>query len=304
MTMTNKRITESQLRNKTASLRDYIDQVTAEEQSHLNEWGSAKDWGAAVGGGLGAAAGGLAGGVPGAALGPAGAATGAVVGGAAGHEAGSKLGAQAGEWLGNAAGRVGKAWDAATGSWGKTSPQAAAPAGTTKPGAPAKPGAGGKADPAVLKIQNDLIAQGAKIKADGIMGPATAAAQAQFAKKPPAAAAAPQVNVDSQQAQMLAAQTAGMDEPAPQAAAPAGTTAPVVNPHIPKPDTSKQDAWAKLSPEQQKWLGGADPTDPAILARMRSAVPDAPAAAVAKESVTYSDENSLARIMQIANHRR
>ena len=49
------------------------------------------------------------------------------------------------------------------------------------------------------------------------------------------------------------------------------------NPWIPKPDTSKQDAWAKLSPAQQKWLGGADPTDPYILARMRSAVPDEPA---------------------------
>lgn len=49
------------------------------------------------------------------------------------------------------------------------------------------------------------------------------------------------------------------------------------NPWIPKPDTSKQDAWAKLSPAQQKWLGQADPTDPYILARMRSAVPDEPA---------------------------
>jgi hypothetical protein len=47
-----------------------------------------------------------------------------------------------------------------------------------------------------------------------------------------------------------------------------------VNPWAPKQDTTKQDAWAKLSPEQQKWLGGADPTDPIILARMRSAVPD------------------------------
>lgn len=55
------------------------------------------------------------------------------------------------------------------------------------------------------------------------------------------------------------------------------TIAEADNPWIPKPDTSKQDAWAKLSPAQQKWLGGADPTDPYILARMRAAVPDEPA---------------------------
>ena len=32
-----------------------------------------------------------------------------------------------------------------------------------------------------------------------------------------------------------------------------------------------------FSPEQEKWLGGADRTDPYILARMRRAVPDSPA---------------------------
>lgn len=37
------------------------------------------------------------------------------------------------------------------------------------------------------------------------------------------------------------------------------------NPHA--SDPAKSAAWAKLSPEDQKWLGGADPTDPAILAR-------------------------------------
>jgi hypothetical protein len=47
----------------------------------------------------------------------------------------------------------------------------------------------------------------------------------------------------------------------------------------PDPREAKKAAWDKLSPEQQKWLGGADPTDPIILARMRSAVPDKPAAA-------------------------
>lgn len=67
---------------------------------------------------------------------------------------------------------------------------------TAKP--QAKPQA--KGDPAVLKLQQDLIAKGAKIKADGIMGPATQAAQKQFggaaaaattAATPAAPAAAP-----------------------------------------------------------------------------------------------------------------
>ena len=45
---------------------------------------------------------------------------------------------------------------------------------------PTRPGqqtSGRQPDPAVLKIQKDLIAKGYKIKADGIMGPATQAAQ-------------------------------------------------------------------------------------------------------------------------------
>lgn len=41
-----------------------------------------------------------------------------------------------------------------------------------------------KADPAILKLQQELIAKGAKIKADGIDGPATQAAKKQFAEKP------------------------------------------------------------------------------------------------------------------------
>ena len=67
------------------------------------------------------------------------------------------------------------------------------------------------------------------------------------------------------------------------------------NPWAPKQDTSKQDAWAKLSPEQQKWLGGADPTDPIILARMKAAVPDkAPAAAPAAAPAPAAPQGSAA----------
>lgn len=75
--------------------------------------------------------------------------------------------------------------------------QAAATTGTTKPVA--------KPDPNVLKLQQDLIAKGAKIKADGIMGPATKAAQAQFGGQAAAPAgttapAAPTPAVPGQQA--------------------------------------------------------------------------------------------------------
>ena len=45
-------------------------------------------------------------------------------------------------------------------------------------------------------------------------------------------------------------------------------------------DPAKDAAWKALSPEDQKWLGGADPTDPAILARApNKGKPAAPAAA-------------------------
>ena len=60
-------------------------------------------------------------------------------------------------------------------------------------GTAAAMGAGGKpaptapkSDPAVMKQQQDLIAKGAKIKADGIMGPATQAAIKQFGGAGPA----------------------------------------------------------------------------------------------------------------------
>lgn len=55
--------------------------------------------------------------------------------------------------------------------------QAAAPAAAKLPTRPGQQTSGQKPDPAVLKLQQDLIAKGAKIKADGIMGPATQAAQ-------------------------------------------------------------------------------------------------------------------------------
>ena len=43
--------------------------------------------------------------------------------------------------------------------------------------------------------------------------------------------------------------------------------------------------------EQEEWLGGADRTDPYILSRMRSAVPDSPAQKVKFESATGQNKN-------------
>jgi len=80
----------------------------------------------------------------------------------------------------------------ATGTPAPTQTAAKPQAGqSASPKPAAKPAA--KSDPAVLKLQQDLIAKGAKIKADGIMGPATQAAQKQFGGQAasPAPAAAP-----------------------------------------------------------------------------------------------------------------
>jgi len=59
-------------------------------------------------------------------------------------------------------------------------------AGAMRSTGQAAPKPAAKSDPAVLKQQQDLIAKGAKIKADGVMGPATQAAIKQFAAAPAA----------------------------------------------------------------------------------------------------------------------
>jgi hypothetical protein len=70
-------------------------------------------------------------------------------------------------------------------------------------------------------------------------------------------------------------------------------------------DPAKDAAWKALSPEDQKWLGGADPTDSAILARApNKGKPAAPSAAPSAEAPAVSnpqnpggmsDEEMLAR---------
>lgn len=71
------------------------------------------------------------------------------------------------------------AQDDATGVDAAVAANAAKPATSTEPAA-AKPKVMAKSDPAVMKIQQDLIAQGAPIKADGVMGDATRKAMQQF----------------------------------------------------------------------------------------------------------------------------
>jgi hypothetical protein len=50
--------------------------------------------------------------------------------------------------------------------------------------------------------------------------------------------------------------------------------------------------------EQEEWLGGADRTDPYILARMRKAVPDAPQAA-SKAETKITTETMLQEAQKI-----
>jgi chemotaxis protein histidine kinase CheA len=152
-----KKITENELLNKVSRLKEYIAVVESEQVNEVN-------WGALGTGAMNAVRG-----------------------------AGSAIANGAQKFFGSTAGKL--ATGAAVGAGGLaagqalTAPgQAAAPAGTTK--------VPGKSDPAVKALQDKLIAAGAKIKADGIMGPATAAAQKQFPQAaagttPPAPPAAP-----------------------------------------------------------------------------------------------------------------
>lgn len=68
-------------------------------------------------------------------------------------------------------------------------------------------------------------------------------------------------------------------QPAPAGQVTSGSGAPVQSGTAAPAADAVAAAKAKLSPAQLKWLGGADPTDPAIMARLKSAVPDAPGVA-------------------------
>ena len=110
--------------------------------------------------------------------------------------------------------------------------------------------------------------------------PAVAVAKAPVAKAPAQAAdpAPAQAGTPAAATSVDAAKAAG----AAMNAEPAAPAAPAA-PAGPWPAGSAQDkAWQALSPEDQKWLGGADPTDQMILARAPNggkpaAAPAAPA---------------------------
>jgi hypothetical protein len=156
-------------------------------------------------------------------------------------------------------------------------------------------------DPNVKALQDKLIAAGAKIKADGIMGPATRAAQAQFpnvttqtdAEKAVAAninsanntpvtppvAPAPQTSMNTDDE----AGTHAFDPTWGGTVATGGqTTAPNANATwnnatqtaVPNPPAAPAApaGWTP-TPEQVKWLGSADQQDPIVMSRMPGVKP-------------------------------
>lgn len=146
---------------------------------------------------------------------------------------------------------------------GQAAPQQSAnPTQKPAPGAPAKPAApaAGKSDPNVMALQQKLIAAGAKIKADGIMGPATRAAQAQF----------PNVTTQTDAEKAVAADINSADKtpatptpaPAPAApAAPAGMQAVADddgNTTITRPDGSTM----VVGPDGKQIMPGSNPNLP------------------------------------------
>jgi hypothetical protein len=162
--------------------------------------------------------------------------------------------------------------------------QAAAP--VKLPTRPGQQTSGRRSDPAVLKIQQDLIAKGYKIKADGIMGPATQAAQK--------AAAAPNQS---------SAETARLSRPAPGAVQQAAT--PAVDPT--KQSVNQRLATGPSLIDQGRArlgipAGGTTPAAPKVPAA--PAAPRAPAAPVTA-GATNADrrdfEESVDRMRRLSN---
>lgn len=243
--------------------------------------------------------------------------------------AGSAIANGAQKVLGSTAGKVGLGAAAGAGALaaGQQLAGGAAPAaaGTTKP-------AGGKPDPAIMKQQQDLIAKGAKIKADGIMGPATQAAITQFGGAAPAAPAEPAApgaeapvdttdplaanNAQSTGAAPAApaapAQTFAQNVAANKAAAQPGGAPAAAQPGLP---ASVPGSVAQLSQMAQQGLQTGQPasTDDlmkqaqAALAAKQAKPAAAPAGAavqgqMAAESVGFQNEE-LSRIISLVHHR-
>ena len=144
-----------------------------------------------------------------------------------------------------------------------TPPQAASPAAAPAP-APATAAAKtpAKSDPKVLALQQDLIRKGAKIKPDGVMGPATAAAQKQFG-----AARDPSAAYRGDRSDMKPAAPAAPAKQQPQNKAPAVPPA-AARPGVNKPAPAKPAGGQAASPAAPAPAAGA-PT-PSLINRFRA----------------------------------
>jgi hypothetical protein len=262
-----KKITENELLNKVSRLKEYMAVVESEQVNEIS---------------LGALGTGAMNAVRG---------------------AGSAIANGAQKFFGSTAGKL--ATGAAVGAGGMAAGQAAmqpgqaaAPKGTT-----AK--VPGKSDPAVKALQDKLIAAGAKIKADGIMGPATDAAMKQFPQAvaapaaPAAPAAAPVAGQELRTADEIAASQDLLS--ANDGSGANGGTEQARNPN------------AGLTPDDPRWQGpkpdaAAAPAAPATAAPTATAAPATAAPATAAPATAaptpmaggYGSGTQMAQLAQTA----
>ena len=144
-------------------------------------------------------------------------------------------------------------------------PAGAPPAGAPPAKAPAAPAApaAAKSKPkpvfnkSVQDLQNQLIAKGAKIKADGFMGPATQAAMKQFGAKGPASGANPAEappNPDANEYQIAQGQAGAAPKPPAPAPAPAPAGDGGVDPYVSNGTSTVAPPTTQLSQSQQNLI--------------------------------------------------
>jgi hypothetical protein len=163
----------------------------------------------------------------------------------------------------------------------------AAPTQAASPAAPAKPKA--TPDPKVMAMQQELIKKGAKIKADGIMGPATAAAQKQFGAARDPAGAYRGDRSDMKPAAPAGGQAASPAKPAPYNAAKDSQAANVAKP-----------AGGQAASPAAPAAPAADAPTPSLINRFRASrgIPTSEevSAPTRQESIRSEDDEILARI--------
>lgn len=253
-----KKINENELLEKVSKLKEYIAVVESEQQADEGVMDALGKYAAPIGSAIKAGAGKAVNAVQGA------------LGSTAGKvAAGTALGA----------GGVLAAQKLAGG-------QAPAPAGTTAK-VPGKP------NPSVLALQQKLIAAGAKIKADGIMGPATQAAMKQF---PQAAGGAPAVPAAAPAADPAAApaMTAADQEDADMGAAMAANQA----------QASHDATVASGQPDDATGVDAAVAAQqkPAVAPTATAGTPPPPPGTMRAESVSFKDDE-LSRIVSLVQYR-